>query len=356
MGRGSFVLRKIVCLLLVFFSLGLSGAEAARSELTNIRWSVHNNKTDGSRMLRLVIDATAPVTATTELVEGVAPQLKVTIKGAVPGAGFGTVALKSELVQGVVGKRAPYDSSQLVISLSRELDPSEYKVFVLKKDPQNKKPDRVVIDLFEIPEAKFSVSPGLEDKTIVIDPGHGGSDPGAIGPSRIYEKTVTLTIAKRVEALLEQKGATVVLSRDNDRDVYPGTDATDAQELQARVNVAIKEKADVFVSIHANAAVDRSAIGTSTYYTAKTAYDLRLAQALQRNLVRSGGLEDDGVRQAGFYVTKRNRIPAALVETAFISNPREEQLLNSPAFQQKLAIGIVNGLEEYFSSAAGGDK
>ncbi len=350
------MLRKIVCLLMIFIGLGLPGAEAASSELTSIRWSVHNNKNDGSRMLRLVIDATAPVTAATEFVDGATPQLKVTIKGAIPGAGFGYVALKSELVQGVVGKRAPYDSSQLVISLSRALDPSEYKVFVLKKDPQNKKPDRVVIDLFEIPEAKFSVSPGLEDKTIVIDPGHGGSDPGAIGPNRVYEKSVTLAIAKRVEALLEQKGASVVLTRDNDRDVYPGTDATDAQELQARVNVAVKEKADVFVSIHANAAVDRTASGTATYYTAKTAYDLRLAQALQRGMVLAGGLEDDGVRQAGFYVTKRSRIPAALVETAFLSNPREEQLLNSPAFQQKIAVGIVNGLEEYFSSATGGDK
>ena len=346
--------RILICFMLILFGVALPGAEAAKAELTNIRWSVHNNKDDGSRMIRLVVDATAPVTAAADYADGASPQLKVTINGGIPGVGFGNVALKSDLVQGVVGKRAPYDSSQLVVSLNRPLGPYDYTVFVLKKDPQNNRPDRVVIDLYEVTAVKFAVSPGLKGKKIVIDPGHGGSDPGAIGPSRIYEKTVTLAIAQRVDAMLRQKGASVLLTRYDDRDVYPTSDATDAQELQARVNVGIKTQADVFVSIHANASVDRTVGGTATYYTPKSSYDLCLARALQSGVAASVGLSDNGVRQAGFYVTKRSRMPAALVETAFISNPKEEQLLNSPVFQQKMAVGIVNGLEAYFFSAAGG--
>lgn len=354
--RGVFVLRKILCLLLILFGLALPSTEAAKTELTNIRWSVHNNKEDGSRMIRMVIDATAPVKVATDYVDGETPQLKVTVSGAIPRAGLGNVTLKSDLIKGAVVNRAPYNGSQLSISLNRSLNPTEYKVFVLKKDLQNNKPDRVVVDLYEIPVVKFSVSPGLKGKTIVIDPGHGGSDPGAIGPSRIYEKKVTLAISQRVEAILKQKGANVVLTREDDRDVYPSSDATDAQELQARVDVGVKEQADVFISIHANASVDRTVSGTATYYTPKTSYDLCLARALQSNIMDAVGLTNGGIRQAGFYVTKRSRIPAALIETAFISNPTEEQLLNSPVFQQKMAVGIADGVEDYFSKAAGGDN
>ncbi len=196
---------------------------------------------------------------------------------------------------------------------------------------------------------KPKLSPGLKGKIIAIDPGHGGTDCGAIGPDNVTEKTVTLAVAIRVKKLLEKAGAKVYMTRLDDRDVY-APNASAANELGARAMVGNKNKADVFLDIHANSFNDPKVGGTATYYYQKSNYDSLLAQSLQSSVVAADGLNDRGIRSANFYVLKHTQMPAALIELAFLSNPTEENLLNSSQFQQTLAQGIVNGLIRFFHS------
>ena len=194
---------------------------------------------------------------------------------------------------------------------------------------------------------KYSVGGGLKGKTIVLDAGHGGSDPGAIGASGLREKDVTLPITKFLKKELEDKGAKVFMTRMTDVDVCkPG--ASDRDELQARVNVAEKNNCDAFVSIHINASSNRTVGGFSTYYHPKTQYDNKLARLIQTKLAKNFSVNDLGVREAGFYVIKRSSMPACLVELCFISNPREEKLMQSGWFRKKAAAMIADGIEEYF--------
>lgn len=194
---------------------------------------------------------------------------------------------------------------------------------------------------------KFDVSGGLKNKVIAIDPGHGGSDPGAIGSGGTQEKNVTLPIAKNLRDLLTKAGAKVYMTRTGDSDVdKPG--ASDKAELQARVNVAEKYNADVFISIHINSAANKSIGGISSYYYPKTKHDGRLAKAIQNKLTANFGLENLGIREANFYVNKRSSMPSTLIELGFISNPKEETVLKGKWFQEKAAKIIFEGLKEYF--------
>ena len=184
----------------------------------------------------------------------------------------------------------------------------------------------------------------------MLDPGHGGTDTGAIGVDGLQEKDITLLVAKRVQQLLKDSGARVVMTRDDDQDVY-GPSATDAQELQARVDVGeATGGAEVFLSIHCNAFAKPAAHGTETYYYPKSENDKALAQALQDGMLDHGRLRDRGVKQARFYVLRNSSLPAALVELAFITNYEEKKLLADEDFQQEMALGICEGLANYFAA------
>ncbi|MBS4021872.1 MAG: N-acetylmuramoyl-L-alanine amidase [Dethiobacter sp.] len=186
-----------------------------------------------------------------------------------------------------------------------------------------------------------SGAPALAGKTIVIDAGHGGSDPGAVGRNlRLAEKFVNLDTALRVAQMLENAGAKVILTRNTD----------DFITLSQRVNIAHANNADIFVSIHANAHTDRSIGGTETYYNTsfRSQDSFRLANVLQQELVRELKLRDIGVKTAGFHVIQSTRIPSALVELAFLSNPKEEELLNQASFRQRAADAVYRGIVRYF--------
>ena len=194
----------------------------------------------------------------------------------------------------------------------------------------------------------FRTSGGLSGKIITLDAGHGGSDPGAIGSDGTKEKNITLAITKAVKELLEKKGAKVYMTRTTDVDVY-GPNASDADELQARVNVGEKYNSDLFVSLHVNSSVNKNVGGFSTYYYPKTSNDLRIAKAIQDQLTANFGVDDLGVRQANFYVIKRISMPATLVEMCFISNEKELVLMKGKWFQNKTARLIAAGIEKYFA-------
>jgi N-acetylmuramoyl-L-alanine amidase len=195
---------------------------------------------------------------------------------------------------------------------------------------------------------KFRTGGGISGKVITLDAGHGGSDPGAIGSDGTKEKNITLPITKMVKELLEAKGAKVYMTRTTDVDVY-GPNASDVQELQARVNVGEKYNSDVFVSLHINSSVNKSVGGFSSYYYPKTANDLKLAKSIQNQLTANFGVDDLGVRQANFYVIKRISMPATLIEMCFISNEKELTLMKGAWFQKKAARLIADGIEKYFA-------
>lgn len=195
--------------------------------------------------------------------------------------------------------------------------------------------------------ARMSAGP-LTGKRICIDPGHGGEDPGAIGPSGLTEKSVNLAIALDVRDELRSYGADVVMTRDTDRSVAP-PGSSHVQELQARCDVATKAKADVFVSVHNNANPNAATRGTETYHS-RNADDASkfLAHSIYDKMTAQLPVSGRGVFPSDFYVIYHATMPAELTEVAFISNPDEEKLLASPYFQKKAAHAIGDGIVSYF--------
>ena len=290
---------------------------------------------------------------------------------------------------------------RLVIELKAEVKP---QVFALK--PIGEYGHRLVLDLFPLVPIDPLMAlleksgqhhdeplPNKTDKpadvvrllTIVLDPGHGGEDPGAVGRGGSYEKNVTLEVAHRLKAKINAlPNMRTVLTRDGDFFI----------PLHERVRKARGVQADLFVSVHADAFIKPSARGSSVFvlsengasssnarwlankenaadliggvnlsikdrYLAKTLLDLsqtatindslKLGNAVLGEIGRINTLHKGQVEQAGFAVLKAPDIPSILVETAFISNPEEEKRLNDDAYQDQLAEAIMKGIQRYFA-------
>lgn len=177
------------------------------------------------------------------------------------------------------------------------------------------------------------------NKTIVIDPGHGGTDPGAIGSTGLQEKAVVLDISKRVATQLQAMGAEVILTRSEDITV----------SLPERVKITSNARADAFISIHANASRSGGPTGTETLFADTVPMSKVLAEHIQTALVSQIRQFDRGARERNdLMVIREVKCPACLVEVVFMSNLAEELLLLDPAFREKAARGIVNGTVSYF--------
>jgi N-acetylmuramoyl-L-alanine amidase len=338
---------------------------------------------------------------------GVPPRIYVDVQGVAPAAGLSeTIEVGDGLLQQIRTGRPDARTVRVVLDLVSFQD---YKVFFLED------PYRIVIDVAGSGDPELSANPpelrslkpgakdgiaGILDKVpgesplkvrippgrtekglrrIVVDAGHGGKDPGAIGPNGVMEKDVTLAMAKALARSLEKDlGCEVILTRDSD--VY--------LDLPERTGIANKVGADLFISIHANANNSREAYGVETFYlnfsknekaadvvarengtTLKEVGDLelilfdlmanskinessRLAAEIQKSLVEGlsrhySHIKDMGVRQGPFYVLLGATMPSVLVETAFISNKREEARLTDRKFQQKTVDAITRGVRSY---------
>lgn len=181
----------------------------------------------------------------------------------------------------------------------------------------------------------------LVGRVIVIDPGHGGKDPGAVGPTGLMEKEVNLDVSLRVVEKLRAAGARVIITRETD--VF--------LPLSERVAIAEAARAEIFVSVHANAHPNRAIGGTETYYFGKkstTNASISLAALLQRELVGALGLRDIGAKEASFHVIRNTTMPSALIELAFLSNAQEESLMRTNQFREDAANAIFRALQEYF--------
>lgn len=172
-------------------------------------------------------------------------------------------------------------------------------------------------------------------KKVLIDPGHGAHDPGGIGPTGKREKDFNLTMALKINALLKDN-AHVKVTLTRSTDVF--------LELQERVAIANKLPADLFVSIHANAA-GSTASGTETYYS--RAGSLPAANVIHNRMVEATGFRDRGVKQAAFHVIKNTKMDAILLEVGFISHPAEEAQLFNETLQNKVAESVAQGICDY---------
>lgn len=182
---------------------------------------------------------------------------------------------------------------------------------------------------------------GVSGKVIVIDPGHGGTDGGTTGVSKKNnEKTLNLKTAIKLQSKLEDAGATVIMTRTGD--TYPS--------LAKRVEISEKYKADVFISIHYNSAgTNQTANGVDTFYYKTNVNEYELAKCIQEEVIKATGMKSRGVKEGSFQVIRTNKQASILVELGFMSNPSEEKVIATDAYQTKAATGIFNGLEKYFN-------
>ena len=302
------------------------------------------------------------------------------------------VPIADYLLSGARTAQYSLDKVRVVLDI-KSID--HYKIFSLRN------PFRIVVDISGVPRKTASIKPfkhkveksgckvpkgalakqlALGVKRIVIDPGHGGRDPGALGYLRgMQEKNVTLEISRRLaRKIRERLGCEAILTRN--RDVF--------LSLEERTAMANTKNADLFVSIHANAHKRRACHGIETYFlnlatdedailvaarenatSAKNISDLesilsdlmnnakidessRLAGCVQEAMVRKlrpkyGGINNKGVKQAPFYVLLGAEMPSILVEVAFITNPKECRRLNSASYQEDIADAIVVGIKSY---------
>lgn len=174
---------------------------------------------------------------------------------------------------------------------------------------------------------------------IFLDPGHGGTNPGAIGVNGLEEADVNLDVALRTGRLLQAEGYTVNYSRTSDVNV----------SLSERARLANQWGADYFVSIHCNSNVNPIYKGTSTYYYRTGIIAEDLALTVNTALVEEINTTDLGIFTANFAVLRLTRMPAILVELAFLSNPEEAEQLATESFRQKCAIGISRGIIAFTS-------
>jgi N-acetylmuramoyl-L-alanine amidase len=191
--------------------------------------------------------------------------------------------------------------------------------------------------------------PSIKGKVIVIDAGHGGYDPGALGVTGLYEKDFNLDTSLKLQDKLTALGATVIMTRTDDSFI----------SLSGRANVANQVYADIFVSVHANSTNSSALRGTSTYFYAPSTnpalYSQReqrqkLAARVQNRLAAELGTRNIGTLQANFAVLRETQMPSILVESAFLSNPDDEALLKDSQFRDKEAQAIADGLSDYFAN------
>lgn len=190
---------------------------------------------------------------------------------------------------------------------------------------------------------------------MVLDPGHGGEDPGAVGRRGTLEKHVVLATSLKLAAMLQKQGIRVVLTRTADVDLgVEGPFGWKVGDLQARVRTANSCGADVFLSIHANADVYSECRGAQVFYRADGHRDSeRLARTIQTEIRRICRNTDREVStNINQYVLKNVKMPAATVELGFLSNPEEEMLLASDEYQEKLARAICIAIFRYFQEAS----
>lgn len=218
-------------------------------------------------------------------------------------------------------------------------------VFNGKSTPNLPTNQPVVIKPSPTPSTPVQDKGSLKGKIIVVDPGHGGTNPGAVGNNK-RESDNNLAVGLKLRDKLVQAGANVIMTRETDRTVAPEGSSL-GEELSARVNLAENNHADLFISVHTNDNPDTSITGAMTFYPNGKASDLALK--VQNQLINETGAVDKGTSPATFYVLRNTSMPSILVEMGFISNAAEAALLTQDSYRSKIAQGIASGVINYFN-------
>jgi len=199
------------------------------------------------------------------------------------------------------------------------------------------------------------VSTGVEEKRwlVVLDPGHGGFDPGKVGVGEVLEKDINLAIALELRELLEQNDVAVIMTREEDVGLDRLNEGSKKNsDMRNRVNLVNQSKADLAVSIHQNSFTEPSSRGAQVFYHVESSSGKRLAEILQEQLKQT--LQDGNHRVAksndSYYMLKKTECPFAIVECGFLSNPEESELLQKEEYQKKLAWAIHLGVLQYLNS------
>lgn len=189
-----------------------------------------------------------------------------------------------------------------------------------------------------VDQGAAKTSPTLKNKTIVIDAGHGGRDVGAIGATGIFEKDIVYLTAQQLEQELTMLGANVLLTRPEDEFIALGSRSAFSNTMQT----------DAFISLHYNSVPEFPNVsGIETYYYSEP--NDQLATDIQQEIIKETNANDRGTTEGDFAVLRQNLQPGVLIELGFISNPQDESLLSTNAYQQKIVSGIANGLRKYFA-------
>lgn len=194
----------------------------------------------------------------------------------------------------------------------------------------------------------------VSNKVIVLDAGHGKPDEGAESSNGTTEAETNLKIALKVQSLLEQSGATVILTRSDENSIYDLDSKTLKQkkisDLKNRVKIGNESSADAFVSIHLNKIPEQKYSGWQTFYKSSDEKSIKLAKSIQTSLNKSIQKENDRVpmKLDTVYIIKKVEIPISIVECGFLSNPEEEKDLLNDEYQDRLAWGIYSGIMDYF--------
>ncbi|QTM99008.1 SH3 domain-containing protein [Sediminibacillus dalangtanensis] len=186
-------------------------------------------------------------------------------------------------------------------------------------------------------EQSQTVEP-LTGYTIVLDAGHGGKDPGAIGIDGTYEKDLTLATASKVAKNLKASGATIIMTRNDDTYI----------SLEKRIKISNRSDTDAFISFHYNSFPIETVGGISTYHYTEDE-DLELAENIQSGIMDHVSLKDNGTKQADYRVLKKNSDLSVLIELGFVSNPAELGEIKTETYQDNVAAGISEGIQHYFS-------
>ena len=218
----------------------------------------------------------------------------------------------------------------------------------------------VIVSIFEIKDVSKDVIKYMPvtNKTIILDAGHGGIDPGALTKDKnTAEKDVNLIIALKIRELLEASGALVILTREEDVSLYEESgDKTIRQKynenLKNRKKIIQESNADMFVSIHLNAFEQSKYYGAQTFYPKGKEDSIGLSKYIQGELKRVVDKTNNREVKArdDIYLLKENEIPSVLIECGFLSNEKEAKLLVDEKYQEKLAWSIYVGIQKYFSS------
>ena len=392
-------MKHIRYILLAFLALLLpllyGEVDAKTAQVTDLRWTSRN---DGDPpFVRIAMDLSQAVHAEAAIDEE-GKNFEVILKKTSMGQVKSQYDMDDRAIDFATLSEKDGDT-YLDVALTKAQKMENIRVFALRPDAKLQKPHRLVVDIPIIGAKKTYTKPAattapaakpattkksdtktkntskstetaapavtkqnvsaeakrvLKGKVICIDPGHGGTDVGAIGRignKEIYEKNITLSIALPLRDLLTSAGAKVVMTRSTDKDVYgPWADAD--PELQARCDVANEAHANAFISIHIDSFSNGSVDGTTAYYNAKSSRDLLLAQMMHQATMNTLAIPDRGVKSNDFYVNVNTTMPSVLMEMGFITNPHRLQMLTSSWGPKSIAQSLFNGLVNYFAAIA----